>query len=161
MDSLEFDHQIFDAREAEAAKNLAVRFFMQPMKDEAASVLEGRPIYNDTKMIEIRVRGDRNNIVVRPVREDDRMRFASAWAAYEKGLAAHGDGTPLAEWPVMSASMVEELRYFGFHTVEQIANASDMVIGKMPGLSAIKDRAKLFLEFSKGAAPLEQQAKRI
>lgn len=56
----------------------------------------------------------------------------------------------------MSASMVEELKYFGFFTVEQVAEASDSVCGKIPGLTSMKNRAKVFLEFAKGAAPTEK-----
>lgn len=161
METLEYDHQIFSAQQAEADKALAIRFFQQPLKDDERSTKEGRPIYVDTDMIEIRVRGDRNNIVVRPVRADDKERFHAAWAAYQRKTESRVEGTPLAEWPVMGASMVEELKHLGFFTVEQVAEASDGVCAKVSGLSMLKQKAKVFLEYAKGAAPLEQMQSEV
>jgi hypothetical protein len=161
METLEYDHTVFNPQQQEADKALAVRFFRAPQKDEGKSSQEGRPIFVDTDMIEIRVRGDRNNIVIKPVTNEIKTRFRGAWEAYSKGQNSTLEGTPLAEWPSMSASMVEELKYLGFSTVEQLAQASDSVCGKVPGLTAMKQKAKVFMEFSKGAAPLEQLQARM
>jgi hypothetical protein len=155
-DVLEFDHNVFSAQQAESDKTLAVRFFKQPLKDEVASTEHARPIYNDTEMVEIRVRGDRNNIIIRAVRSDDIRRFRGAYMEFKDGAKAAASGTPLAEWPIMSSSMVEELKYLGFHTVEQLAEANDAAMSKVPGLSTMKNRAKAFLEFAKGISPLEK-----
>lgn len=159
MQELEYNHHDF-VSQREADKNLAVKFYHQPIRNEWKSVNEGRPIYDDTEMIEIRIRGDRNNVVQRPVRPEDKQRFGQQYDHFKRGLELAASGTPLAEWPVASASMVEELKYFGFYTVEQLAEASDSVCSKMPGLTSMKQRARAFLDLSKGTAPLEQlQAK--
>jgi hypothetical protein len=61
---------------------------------------------------------------------------------------------------VISKSQIEELRYFGFFTVEHLAAARDDVCAKFPGLTNLKQRAQNFMELAKGAAPLEaMQAK--
>lgn len=157
METLDYDHEIFNAQQAEQDKNLAVRFFVQPLKDEAKSIEEGRAVFSDTVMIEIRVRGDRNNVVQRPIREDDKARFRGAYIAYEKHLASGVlEGTPLGEWGAVGPSFVEEMKYLGFYTVEQLAEANDSVIARVPGLQTFKQKAKVFIEFSKGAAPLEK-----
>lgn len=156
MEELDYNHEIFNAQQAEQDKNLAVRFYVQALKDDEKSAAEGRPIFSDTVMIEIRVRGDRNNIVIRPIREDDKARFRQAFTAYERNLKTDADGTPLSEWPVLGLSMVEELKFLGFNTVEQLATATDSVVAKIPGLQTFKQKAIVFLEFSKGAAPLEK-----
>ncbi len=161
MEQLDYDHEIFSSQQAEADKNLAVRFFSQALPDEAASVVEGRPIYKDTEMIEIRVRGDRNNIVCRPVRQGDERRFRGAFENYKRGNDALVSGTPLKEWPVMGNAMIEEMKYLGFTTVEQIAEANDGVCSRVPGLTHFKNKAKIFLEYAKGAAPLEQLSERV
>ena len=161
METLEYDHTVFNAQQAEADKALAVRFFRAPQKDESKSAKEGRPIFVDTDMIEIRVRGDRNNIVIKPVSDEIRSRFRGAWEAYSRGQNTTVEGTPLAEWPSMGAAMAEELKFLGFVTVEQLAQASDAVCGKVPGLTGMKQKAKVFLEYSKGAAPLEQLQARM
>ena len=156
METLDYDFQVFDQRSREADKNLAVRFFTMPVRDEDASAKEGRPIFKDVVHAEIRVRGDRNNIVHTPVDEGVKRRFPDAWRAYQQGEELVNQGTPLAEWPSMSKSMVEELKYFGFYTVEHVANARDDVISKFPGLRSIQNKAKAFLELAAGNAPLER-----
>lgn len=156
MDSLDYDHNIFNTAQRDADKTLAVRFYNVPVKNEHRSAEEGRPIFEDTEHVEIRVRGDRNNIVMRPTRPEDKVRFADAYRAHEKGLEAKVNGTPLAEWPAASASFVEEMKFLGFHTVEQLADANDSVVQKIPGLQTFKNKAKVFLEYAKGGAPLEK-----
>lgn len=156
MEQLEYDYNVFDQQAAESDKHLAVRFFTMPVQDMDKSAAEGRPIFNDVVHAEIRVRGDRNNIVHKPVDETIKRRFRDAWRAYEQGKELMQQGTPLAEWPVVTKSMVEELKYFGFYTVEQVAEARSDVVSKFPGLTSIQQRAKNFLELAKGTAPLEK-----
>ncbi|TXH12210.1 MAG: hypothetical protein E6R03_13335, partial [Hyphomicrobiaceae bacterium] len=102
LDTIDYDISVFNANAREADKALAVRFYMEPLKDDQKSITEGRPIYADTEMIEIRVRGDRNNIVQRPARPDDQKRFPAAFKAFKDGVDGQATGTPLREWPVMS-----------------------------------------------------------
>lgn len=161
MDTLEYNHNDFNAQQAEQDRALLVRFSTAPLKNDEKSLEEGRPIFDDTEMIEIRVRGTKDNVVVRPVRVDDKQRFREAYRAYQEGTKALSSGTPLAQWPVMSTSQVEEMRYLGFLTVEQIAEANDGVVANISGLQGLKNKAKAFIEFSKGAAPLEQLQKEV
>lgn len=156
LETLDYDHAVFNQASREADKSLAVRLFKTPIRNDEKSVQEGRPIFDDTLMIEIRVRGDRNNVVQRPVRVEDKARFREVFLAHERGESAVSSGTPLAQWPVMSAAMVEELKYLGFHTVENVADAHDGVLGKHPGLRGLQEKAKLFLEHAKGGAPMER-----
>lgn len=157
MEEIDYDHHIFDARQSEADKNLAIQFSTKATKNEARSIEEGRAIFEETEFIEIRVRGDRNNIVIRPVREDDKQRFRNAYQAWQRHQATgEHDGTPLSEWPAVGSAMVEELRYLGFFTVEQLAKANDTHIAKVPGLQSFKQKAQLFMEFAKGIAPIDK-----
>lgn len=160
MDTLEYNHTDFNPQQAEQDRALLVKFFSTPLKNDEKSLEEGRPIFDDVDMIEIRVRGTKDNIVQRPVRPDDKSRFRDAWKHHEAGEKAAQSGTPLAQWPLMASSQVEEMKYLGFVTVEQIASANDSVVANITGLQGLKNKAKAFIEFSKGAAPLEQmQAK--
>lgn len=153
---IDYDTNIFNPGARDADKNLAVRFYMAPMQSEVKTIEAGRPIFDDTEMIEIRVRGDRNNVVQRPTREDDRRRFREAYAQFKDGATKMESGTPLAQWPIMSQSMVEELRYFGFFTVEQLSKADDSACGKMNGLATLKAKALIFLEHAAGGSPIEK-----
>jgi FtsZ-binding cell division protein ZapB len=158
LDTFELDHNIF-SNNAEADKALAVKFFIAPVRNEEKSAKEGRPIFDDTEMVEIRVRGDRNNIPVRPARPEDKQRFRDAYRAFKDGHTNPQSGTPLAEWPLMSVSMVEELKYLGFHTVEQIAEAQETALNRVMGLRQLKDKAKHFMELAKGNSPITELEK--
>lgn len=154
MDILEYDHRVhFDP---EADKNLAVRFYMGTLRNEEKSLAEKRPIYDDVEFIEIRVRGDRNNIQQRPVREGDAERFRAAYREFKMGETQAQSGTPLKEWPAMTLSMIEELKHLGFYTVDQLANASDSVCAKFAGLQSYKQRAKAFIEMTKGLPAVDK-----
>lgn len=161
MDTADFDLKDFDPRHAEADKALLVRFFTQPLRNEEKSIQEGRPIFDDTEMVEIRVRGEKDNVVVREIRPDDKRRFRDAYKHFREGKTLAESGTPLSAWSVMSASQVEELRYLGFYTVEHVADAADSAVSKFPGMQSLKNRAKLFLEAAKGNAPLEKLSKSL
>lgn len=156
METLDYDFTVFSSAAREADKNLAVRLFSMPLQDQDASTREGRPIFVDTQMIEIRVRGDRNNVIQRPVRPEDKQRFREVFAAHERGEAQQQTGTPLAQWPIMSAAAVEELKFLGFFTVEQLADARDDLCGKHQMVGVYKQKAKVYLEAAKGTAPLEK-----
>lgn len=152
-EELDFDH---NPQQGKEDANLAVRFYTMPLKSETRSIAEGRPIYVDTDMIEIRVRGDRNNVVQRPVRPEDTKRFRDAYRAFKEDSTPGVVGTLLTEWPIMSSSMAEELKYLGFQTVEQLSTADDAACGKVPGLTTMKQKALAFLELAQGSAPLEK-----
>lgn len=159
LETLEYDHSVFSPQAAEADKSLAVRLYTAAIRNDWKSTQEGRPIFDDTLMIEIRVRGDRNSVIQRPVRPEDKARFRGVFAAHEKGEKEGSSGTPLSQWPLMTQSQVEEMKYLGFHTVENVAEAHDGVLGKFPGLRAMQEKAKLYLEQASGGAPLERLAK--
>lgn len=141
-------------RSNESDKSLAIRFFIDAVRNEEKSVKEGRPIYDDTEMIEIRVRGDRNNIVIRPVRPQDTTRFRDAYRNWKDEVGKMESGTPLSQWVAVTRSEVEELKYLGFYTVEHLAEASEASLTKVPRLRILKDRANMFLEAAKGEAPI-------
>lgn len=152
---LDFDHNAF-TNQSQQATNLATRFFVMPVKNEEKSVQEGRPIYDDVEMVEVRVRGDRNNISHKPVDADIKRRFAQAYQAYKMDAEVLTSGTPLKEWPHAGAALVEEMKHLGFVTVEQLAEANDSVCQRVPGLAGLKQRAAAYLLLAKGAAPLEK-----
>lgn len=142
------------ARRADAS--LFVKFYPHWVKNDVKSLEEGRLVADSVDFIEIRVPGDRNNIVVRPVTDADKQRFAPQWANYQNASASIGDGTPLDQWPIINSALVEELKYLGFYTVEHVANASDAAAQKMPGLYTLKQRAQAFIAAAKETAPLER-----
>lgn len=144
-----------NARYAEDSK-LFVTFFKHPREDKAASLKEGRPIYQEVDYVRIMVPGDKDSVVVRPARLLDKQRFAKQFAAYEQGEKEYQEGMPLKAWPMVTRGQVEELKYFGIHTVEQLADLADIHVQKFMGMGTLKEQAKAYIQQAKENAPLVQ-----
>lgn len=160
LQELEFDHALFAGNRPGAAapgdEKLLVRFYMHYIEDPAETEKQGRPIYKDCEFIRIMTPGDRNNVIDRPIRPEDKSRFARQYAHYKETGGQAVIGTVLEEWPLATRAMTENLKSLGFHTVEQLAEARDDIVLNNPGMMQLRDRAKHYLEVSKGNAPLTQ-----
>ena len=159
-ETLDFDPQtqFTDAGD----KQMYAQFYMHFVPDVLKSEEENRPIYKDQIFVKIFAPGDRNNIIDRPVRESDQFRFPTQWARFKAGEDQRAAGTPLEIWPVVTKAMAEELKFFGFHTVEQLAGASDEVCSKRLGLVDLKSKATAYLQVAKGdTKPLAEMARTV
>lgn len=126
---------------------LFVKFFKHPRQDKAESIKEGRPVFKEVDYIEIRQPGNKTSVVCRPVRQMDIDRFPEHWRKYLARITdEHVEGTPLEEWPQITRSQVEELRFFNVRSVEQLANMSDGQSQKFMGINMLKKKAQEFLE---------------
>lgn len=144
------------------------RFYIQPVKNEFESQKQGRPIFSDVEYVEIFTPGSQLNIIQTPAREDHKARFPREYAHFQN---KHGGdprevGTPLSQWPLLTASTVEELRGIKFFTVDSIANASDAMvknIGMIGGMDpfALRTRAQRFLQAAKCDATMNAQAQEL
>ena len=137
-------------------ENLYVSFFMHPMQNKAKTLEEGRPIFVDTEYVRIMVPGDKGNVVMREVREDDRQRFPKQYQAFKNDEAEIVEGTPLDKWNVVSSAQVEELRYFGIRTVENLANVTDTNAQKFMGINLLRNKAREYIEAMASDAPIAQ-----
>jgi hypothetical protein len=146
-------------------ERLVARFYTKPVHNEWKSGIEGRPIYEPKDFIEIWIPGDQTLKIDVPAREDHRRRFPQQWAHFQntRDGSELAMGTPVTQWPFISASQAEELKAMKFYTVEQIATASDQQIGRI-GMAggmqpfAFRDRAKAFLDAAKDTALVQHQA---
>lgn len=135
-------------------ENLIVHFERKPHLDRAESEKRGRPIYKDRDYITIRVPGDKNRVVERPVRMNpargqisDPERFPRQWQAYQSNQQVTHDGTPLSEWGPMSKSQAMTYQGLNIYTVEQLAGVSDANLGQMGhGARAWRDKAQAYLK---------------
>jgi len=156
MDTYDHDHNLF-ANPGAGDEKLYVQFYDHYLLDSSASALEGRKIFKDTTFVKIFSPGDKNNIIDRPATEEDKQRFAQRYAKFKANEEQRSEGTPLAEWPIISRSMAEELKYMGFDTVEQIAGASDTSVSKYGMLTNLRSRAAAYIEVAKGStAPIDK-----
>ena len=135
---------------------LFVNFYMAPLRNEDKSLEAGRPIFIDTEFVEIRIPGDKDNVVVRPVRDLDRQRFRDRYRQFKDGTIQVTEGTPLEFWPQVSRAQVEELRYFSIRTVEQLAEVPDNLAQRFLGVQQLKQSAKAFVLASKDTAHVEK-----
>jgi len=164
METLEFNHEDF-TKPRQGDEKLAIRFFKKAYQDMDQTRAQGRPIFDEGEYMQLMVPGDRNHVIVRPISEDDKHRFAKQYEDWKKNNSDEGIiGTTLEAWNQMSLSQIEEFRYFGVRTVEHMASLRDDVMLKMPGAIKLKEQAQIFLDAAKAAAPLaavqEELAKR-
>lgn len=152
-DSVDYDVSDFDDRFA-GDKSVYAKFYTHPVKDEKASAEAGRAKFREVEYIEIRAAGNANNIIQRPVCEQDRQRFSRQYALFCEGKAEQTVGTPLSEVPWITKSQVEELAYVRINTLEALAAVNDDVCQRMAGLRDLKNKATVFMEAADKAAPL-------
>jgi len=143
---------------------LVVKFYSKPMQNDYQTAQQGRPIFEDVDFIRINVPGDNTLTVDTPAREDHKARFPLHWAHYKntKGDDQSNIGTPLSQWPILTASQAEELRALKFYTVESIATASDAQIqriGMLAGMApyAFRERAMRYLKVAQDESAFVHQ----
>src|SRR3954466_1604405 len=147
------DH--FDPRNPYAGDDkTAIQFLMGTRLHDAKTAEAGRPIYIDEEFIKIF--NSKDNIIERPVRDSDKQRWPRQYQAWKlTGESTPGaSGTRLEFWPQMTRAQVEEFKYFKIFTVEQLADAPESTCGGIPGITKLKQLAKLHMEAAKGELPL-------
>lgn len=152
------DPRDFERREA-ADKNVFVKFYTKPVKNEDKSAKAGRPIYDEKEYLEIRTPGDQNNVIQRPVSDMDRQRFRGAYGRFKEGLSDQTSGTPLAEVPWITRSQVEELVHIRVTSLEQLSELRDDICSRYAGMYNLKQRAQAHLKAASEAAPMEGMQK--
>jgi len=163
-------------------KNL-VRFFQRPERNNAASLKEGRPIYDNVLYAEVHSPGEGGPARFTPTIEVERtfsdgskkdriyvyqegmpvtqrMRFSRQLEAWEKNLVTQElTGTPLDAWPGLDVAQIAALKESNIYTVDTLANVPDgrlHLIG--PGARELRERAKAWLAAAAGNAPTERLA---
>ena len=97
--------------------------------------------------------GNKDSIVIRPATSMDKQRFAEHYRKFEAREDQEAlEGTLLDEWPGISRSQCEELKYLNIRTVEQLAAVSDSNAQGVMGISFLKQKAEKYLEESKSGA---------
>lgn len=150
--------------------SLIVPFFKnEPFHDPEASQREGRPIYRDRVICEMRIAGDRNYAPVVPahdmwMRVDGvpvtyAERFPEAYARFMQGQEQVADGTPLAELPFLTEAKRAELRALKVYTAEALASLDGAPL-KALGMRGreLKTQATAYLENASGSARTVQLA---
>lgn len=135
---------------------LYVEFMREPVLHPAKSREAGRAIYEERDFIRIHVPGDKTSVVYRQVTDQDVHRFQSRYDKWKAGQAEAVSGTPLSALSNMTPAKVEEYKFFKIITIEQLAEANDQLGQKFMSFQADKQRAKQFVEMTRGNAPIEK-----
>jgi hypothetical protein len=143
---------------------LHVEFYRRAVIREGLSEKEGRPIFEDEDWIRITPPGSMMLLQVeRKAFESDKRRFPQHWSAYQQFSGESREiGTPISSWPILTPALAENLRAGGFHTVEQLAGASDqqleglhMAAGMTPNV--LRGKAQAFLAQAHDTALAQKQ----
>ena len=159
MQTAEFNHTDFEkAQQTALDEKLLVKFFLKTRPDQAATMKEGRPMFKEVEYISIMVPGNNSGGACRPARQGDLDRFPRHYAAFKNRTEAPIEGTPLAEWPLMTRTLVEQLAFMNVKTVEQLANLADTHATQIMGGQNFKRKAQEYLEYSKGQKEIADKA---
>jgi hypothetical protein len=135
------------------------RFYMQAVENKAKSTLEGRPVFDEREMVEIRIPGDRLATHVNYVLDEHRQRWPDHYAAFKRGEARAASGTPLEHWPPMTTGRVATLKALGILSVEELANLPDNMLGSLGmGARELRDQARAYLAAAQDGAATSRQA---
>lgn len=136
------------------------KFFMKPVQNHAKSAEEGRPIFEDVEFIEIMIAGDAKSQVESKVSQKHIDRWPREYEAFKNGLEATVTGTPITEWPAITASRAAELKALKIFTVEALAEIPDTAIQRIGmGGRDLVTKAKAYIEAAKDGAAVERYAK--
>lgn len=162
LEVLDYDYTVHTTNKGDEA--LLVRFYMDLLQDMEASKKEGRPIYKEVEWIDIRIPGNKDNIVIRPVRPGDKTRFPRHYQLFQNRMAGAKEelvGTPLSLWPQVTVAQIKEFEYFNIRTVEQLAAIPDSAASKFPGINQLKQKAEEYLAMAAKKAPLAKMRNEI
>lgn len=144
---------------------LGVRFYVKPVENKKRSKEEGRPIFDDREMVEIRFPGDKNRVHHAPAHESYRrgrdgqnitwaMEFPKHYEAFKDNIEYFGEGTPISELPFLTESKRSELRALNIHTAESLAALDGAALARLGmGGRALKDQAAEYINAAAGSAP--------
>lgn len=130
-----------------------VEFYSEAVQNNFKSKQEGRPIYEDRVFVRIQTPGDTRTMINSEATDQDKAQFPKSWEAFQRGLEAVTEGTPLAQWTAVTTSQVKELAHVHVRTVEHLAALSDSSLQKMgPGYQSLREQARHYIEAAKGNA---------
>ena len=156
---------------------LVATFRNMALKNEARSATEGRPIYEDIEVVEVRVPGSRNwtpypaaahsHWEVNPFTGEQTSRtyierFPRQYAQFKAQMQQTKTGTPLDHAPFLSEGKRAELRAQNIYTVEQLAIIDGQELKNLgPHGRDFKNQATDYIEQSKSNAPNTQLAQEL
>lgn len=154
-------------------RNLVPLFYTISQPNAFETQKQGRPIFDEMEVVEIRVGGDMQNRPVYPAHDgqylDDGQggttfvtyaeRFHKQYEQFKAKKAQTKEGTPLEEAPFLSAKERSELKGLQILTVEQLASLDDRRLKSLGMFGRQKmDAASAYLQAASGTADVTRLA---
>lgn len=147
-------------------------FKIMARKNAGESKTQGRPIYRDIEVCEIRFSGDKNRVTVVPAHEvwkwqdGEEITYAMRWPEqyqrFKKGIQQSQDGTPIEELPFLSTGKRLELKALNIYTAESLADLEGNNLKTLGiGGRELKNQAKAYLDNATGSAKVTAMASEI
>ena len=146
-------------------RHLHITFSLEPVENPNKSRAQGRPIFEDREMVEIKFVGDPKKVLVAPAHEKfTRDQGSGHWLTYAQafhrhyevfktGEAAKGEGTPIDELPFLTAARRAELRALHIHTAEALSRLEGAPLANLgPFGRELKDKASAYITRAKNSA---------
>ena len=151
---------------------LVVLFKHLATQNNAKTLQEGRPVFDDVEVCEIRAPGNKD-VKVFPANAFSRWidnpytgeqtkqtyaeRFAHQYRQFKASATQTKSGTPLDFVPFLSEGRKAELRAQNVYTVEQLAAIEGNELKNLgPGGRDMKNKAEEYIAEARGAAPNKQ-----
>lgn len=130
-------------------------FFVEAIKDDAASERDGRPIFRERECVALMIAGDPNSRPVHPISESlfkEKPWLRVHYERWKSNLEPLKSGTPLSQWAPMTPAKLHEFEALDIRSVEDLAGWPDYAIGRMPDGRQWRDKAKAWLNSAAGSA---------
>jgi hypothetical protein len=132
-----------------SADKLLVFFHKHAIQNPTKSAQAGRPIFDEKDFVRIQHPGERDYID-RPITPADIQRWPDKWRSYVEQNTQQVNGTPIDLLFPRHPSVAANVRSAGFHTVEQLAEATSYGMSSL-GMSAqdYVNAAQKYLDIAK------------
>lgn len=152
--TIDYNMDFQDNQQAEADKRLLVHFFKDAVQNNFKTKEAGRPIFDEFDFVKVMAPGSRDTVVTRVADGSDyARRFPTQWAQYKARQEQSLTGTPLSQVPWLTVGQIAEFNAVNCRTVEQLVGMPDNLSQKFMGHFQIKQRAQVYLDAAKSAAP--------
>lgn len=134
-------------------------FYLRPRQNEKRTLEEGRPIFEMAEYMRKQTHNDKDSVIDRPVKAEDKVLHRSRYNRFKEGLSQDvNSGTPLSAWGGVPPEEVASCRATaGIHTVEQLAVLTDDDLERFPPVYAkYRQSAQDFIKAAKSQAHVMQ-----
>jgi uncharacterized coiled-coil protein SlyX len=126
--------------EEDRSERARPRFWIEEVYNKKTGELD------KVEMIEILVPGETKNIWAGKVTEDHRRRFKAHYQAFKNNEEMPASGIPLNKLPGIGHQLVQQLKFLGFTSVEDLARATDHAVTEFMGGFTWRKKAQNFLD---------------